>query len=159
MKTEELRQALIDFNKADHIEKTAKALRENARQKLLTAFEEGEVSPVMFLQDEPGAKSWEARTTNEDGGVVGARITIPTKKGQPSQFDQSEAERLYRLLEDVDTAALGTFDVSFVLNEERWMAYLREQDEAVRGKLAALMLPFVLPSTPDEEMAPRVTKL
>jgi len=144
--------ALADFHRADSIEKTAKKLRETARETILDfwrlhmdeAIPTGDDGKTMFL-------------AAEDASIPGVTITVPVKKGLPSRFDDDRTEEAFRELEDLDpVSADALFETYKRFIGPEAVIKLAKNRPLVARVIAGVLMKYALPATGDEAMAPRV---
>lgn len=144
----EFDKAVENFHRADSIEKTAEALRAEARKTILAYWQ---------VNMDEFAPEGEGKTFSTGPG--GVSITVPTKKGIPAHFDETRTEECIAALEDV---GLGeAVDELFIrrpvfAGPERVVETARAHPEWAKP-IAGVLLKYTVPATPDEPMSPRVS--
>ncbi len=152
---EQFAAACSDYKKAKALEDQAEAFRKAARQIILD-YEDAHAGMAGVFEPAPDSESGKTVQCQTPDGLT-ARITHPTKKGQPSRFDMSRTAEAYRVLEDALPAAAQEL---FRLNPEFLgpdvLLSWSKANPGNAGILASIFVPFTLPATEDTPLAPRV---
>ena len=133
-------EAIVNFHKADRLEKTAKEMRTLARAQILAELEAGNIKA--------------GKHTYGDHTI---EITVPVSKGTPMSFDQSKAQEFRIFCEDTYQSLLPAFTETTVheVNIEVLMALLKAV-EADKTTLLTQVEKFLIPAVAGSPMEPRV---
>jgi hypothetical protein len=153
---EAFEKAIADFHRADTIEKQAGELREAARATILDYW-----SVNMDEFTVVGEGKTMVKRINGGEKTPGVSITVPTKKGQPSRFDDSKTDDAYAELLDYDSTsaeAIFPHGPRKFAGPEAVVAYSKDNPTYAR-MVAGVLMKYALPATADEPMTPRVSPL
>lgn len=152
---ERFEAALEDFHKADTIEKTAKALREQARK---TILEYWRINMDEFQPAGEDGKTFVHPGREEVG--KGVSITQPAPTGAlPSRLDPDRVDEAYWALSDLDPVSADTLfpkGPRAFAGPERVVEWCREHPECATT-IAGVLVKFTLPATEGTPSSPRVS--
>lgn len=133
-------EAIVNFHRADTMEKKAKEIRTVARAVIVAELQAGTI-----------------KTGKHTYGEHTIEITQPMRKGQPATFDQTKADDFKVFCEDTYRSLLPAFKdtVTTTVNIEVLFALLKAVDADKTGLLAKVET-FIIPASEDIEMEPRV---
>jgi len=139
----QLNEAIVNFHKADRLEKQAKELRGVARAVIVAELKAGTIKA--------GKHSY---------GETTIEITQPMAKGRPAEFDQTRAMEFRVFCEDTYGSLLPAFKdtVTTTVDIQVLFALMKAVD-ADKTSLLSKVEDFIIPASEDIPMEPRVRAL
>lgn len=133
-------KAIIMFHKADEVEKTAKAMREQGRACILKALDQGTITAGII--EAQGRK---------------VSVTVPMSKAKPASFNQDKAQELYEYAEDACSELLPAIEAktSYTVNMEVLIALMKTV-ESGKASLIARIEGYLIPAIESAPLAPRL---
>ena len=143
--TDEIRDAVLKFHKADEFEKKGKELRAESRATILEGLTSGSITAGDLIV-----------------GEVKVKVTVPMSKVKPAEFDQEKAQEFKEFCEDTYRFLLPAFTTktTHIVNIEVLFALMKavedETDNASKIALLDKIERYIIPEVGSVAMEPRV---